>query len=102
MDPVSISCPVLRNSGGRRLTVDLAEKMFRTIRETAEFPHMHLHDCSHVALTRYARLLGVALADVMAFGGHRSTAVALRYRHTDDERTRALASKVEAPRWVRS
>ncbi|KTS91717.1 hypothetical protein NS183_02870 [Microbacterium testaceum] len=93
---------VFRNSRGRRLTVDLAEKKFRTIREKAGLPQMHLHDCRHIALTRYAQLPGVTLSDVMAFGGHRSTAVALRYQHTDDERAQALASKIEAPRWVRS
>ena len=92
---------VFRNSLGRRLTVDLAEKKFRKIRATAGLDAMHLHDCRHVALTAYAQLPNVTLADVMAFGGHRSERVAMRYQHTTDDRAVMHAQASVAPRWVR-
>jgi len=93
---------VFRNSLGRRLTVDLVEKKFRTIREKAGLPLMHLHDCRHVALTRYAQLPSVTLADVMAFGGHRSERVAMRYQHSSDDRAVMHAQASMAPRWVKA
>lgn len=92
---------VFRNTRGGRLSVDRVERKFRTIRERAGLPQMHLHDLRHVALTNYARLPGVTLADVMAFGGHRSERVAMRYQHSDNERAQLHAAASAAPRWVK-
>lgn len=93
---------VFRNTRGGRFTVDRAEVKFRAIREQAGLPNMHLHDLRHVALTNYARLPGVTLADVMAFGGHRSERVAMRYQHSDEERAQLHAAASVAPRWVKA
>lgn len=93
---------VFRNQRGGRLSVDSAERRFRPIREKAGLPSMHLHDLRHVALTNYARLPGVTLAEVMAFGGHRSERVAMRYQHSDGERAQLHAAASVAPRWVKA
>lgn len=94
--------PLFRNREGGRFSLDSLEREFRGIRNRAGLPEMHLHDLRHIALTAYARQPGVTLADVMAHGGHKSAKVAMKYQHVDDERAHALASKIEAPRWVRS
>ncbi len=82
--------------------MDRAEVKFRVIRAKAGLPAMHLHDLRHVALTNYARLPEVTLADVMALGGHRSERVAMRYQHSDDERAQLHAAASVAPRWVKA
>lgn len=94
--------PVFRHTRGGRLSVDGAEVRFRKIRERAGLPQMHLHDLRHVALTNYARLPGVTFKEIMAFGGHESERTAMRYQHTNDERTAQLAAATPTPRWAKA
>lgn len=93
---------IFRHKRGGRLSVDGAEKRFEKIRERAGYPQMHIHDVRHVALTNYARLPGVTLKEIMAFGGHESERTAMGYQHTEDERAVQLAAASVAPRWVKS
>lgn len=67
---------VFRNQRGGRLSVDMAERMFRKLRANAGLSTMHIHDFRHVSLTTYARQPGVTLRDIMTRGGHTSTKVA--------------------------
>lgn len=94
--------PIFRNNRGGRLSIDGAERRFRKIREKAGVPTMRLHDCRHIALTRYARQLGVTLKDVMEFAGPLSERSAMSYQHVDDDRKQKIASEAIAPRWVKS
>ena len=57
--------PVFRNTRGGRLSIDGAERRFRTMRIQAGLEEMHVHDLRHVALTAYANLPAVTLKDVM-------------------------------------
>lgn len=93
--------PIFRNTRGRRLSVDSAERRFRALRCEAGLEEMHLHDLRHVALTNYARQPGVTLSDVMVFGGHLSERVAMGYQHSDDERSKKFAAEAVAPQWVK-
>lgn len=94
--------PIFRHKKGGRLSVDGAEKIFRTLRGKAGLDDMHLHDLRHVALTAYARQPGVTLADLKAFGGHLSDSVAMGYQHSDDERATQHAATSVVPRWVKA
>jgi len=94
--------PIFVNTRGKRLSIDIVERKFRAIRASVGLDTMHLHDARHMALTRYARQPGVTLADFMAFGGHKSVAVAMGYQHTDEERGAMHAANAVAPRWVKS
>lgn len=94
--------PIFLHSKGGRLSVDGAERIFRTLRAAAGLDHMHLHDLRHIALTSYARQPGVTLADLKAFGGHLSDSVAMGYQHSDDERATQHAATSMVPRWVKA
>lgn len=93
--------PIFLNNRGGRLSVDGAERRFRTIRSKAGLETMHLHDLRHVALSAYARQPGVTLTDLMAFGGHLSERVAMGYQHADDDRSKKFAAEAATPRWVK-
>jgi len=94
--------PIFRNQRGGRLSIDSAERRFRTIREAAGFDEMHLHDLRHVALTRYAHQPGVMLKDLMDFAGHLTPRVSMGYLHSDNERAQKFAAESVSPRWVKS
>lgn len=89
--------PIFRNQRGGRLTVDMAERMFRKVRAKAGLEKMRLHDFRHVSLTSYARQPGVTLRDIMQRGGHSSTKVAMGYQHTDTERDEAAVATLPNP-----
>lgn len=93
---------IFRNERSGRLSVDGAERRFRTIRSAAGMEDMHLHDLRHVALTRYARQPGVTLKDLMDFAGHLTPRVSMGYLHSDDDRAKKFAAEAASPRWVRS
>jgi integrase len=88
---------VFKNQRGGRLSVDSAERMFRTLRVKAKLPDMHLHDYRHVSLTAYARQPGVTLKDIMARGGHKNERTAMKYQHTDAARDREMVSTLPNP-----
>jgi integrase len=94
--------PIFRNTRGTRLSIDSAERIFRPIRAAAGLDQMHLHDCRHVALTKYGQLPGVTLADIMRHAGHKSERVAMGYQHSSDERGAMHAANAVAPRWART
>ncbi len=89
--------PIFKNQRGGRLSVDGAERMFRTLRTKVGLENMHLHDLRHVSLTAYGRQPGVTLADIKARGGHKSDVVAMQYQHSDSERDELMTATLPNP-----
>jgi integrase len=56
----------------------------------AGLPGFHLHDIRHVSLSLVAQ--NASMREVMARGGHRTTAAALRYQHALEQRDSTVAA----------
>jgi integrase len=84
---------MFRGPRGARLHPVAIRDEWGRARKWAKVPTMRLHDIRHVSLTTYARIPGVTLADIAAFGRHRSIQSALRYQHAQDaNRLRSLSA----------
>jgi integrase len=59
-------------------------------RDAAGLPEFHLHDVRHVSLSLVAQ--NASMREVMARGGHRTTAAALRYQHALEQRDSTVAA----------
>ena len=68
---------------------------FSTARAAAGRPDLTFHTLRHTANT-WAAAAGISTRELMAFLGHRSTTVALRYQHATPDRARVIADAMDA------
>jgi len=80
---------------GRRLRTDMIRRKWNAALKDAGLESMHIHDVRHVGLTLVARS-GAPLRDLMARGGHSTTAQAIRYQHASAEQDAKVADATDA------
>lgn len=87
--------PMFVGARGQRLTAHAIRAKWTAAPEAAGLPNMHVHDLRHVSLTLVARS-GATLKDIMARGGHTTTAQAIRYQHSSAKQDAKVAAATDA------
>jgi integrase len=85
---------VFDTGAGHPVTPRTLDRAWTKARTVIGRPDLHLHDLRHSGLT-WAAATGASVADLMRRGGHASTAAALRYQHSTEDRDRALSEALE-------
>ncbi len=92
--PVGIGAvPLIPGAISSRMPRCSLQKVWHRATADAGFENFHVHDIRHIGLTMVAAS-GARTKDVMARGRHKSLQSSLRYQHTDSDRDREVAAKL--------
>ncbi|QIS39077.1 tyrosine-type recombinase/integrase [Clavibacter capsici] len=80
---------------GRPITRSGLQRAWAKAAAEVGLPQFHLHDVRHAGLTVAAQA-GATTRELMARGGHRTTAAAMTYQHVAEERASLLAERMES------
>lgn len=79
---------------GAPITAGVLQKAWSRSRQIVGRTDLHFHDLRHSGLT-FAAEVGATTAELMHRAGHSSSATALRYQHSTQDRDRAIALRLE-------